>query len=160
MSVENIENDFKQKVCDEVRLLAEGMNRYRVLTPFMFDDGDHLAVVLRQESDKWVLSDEGHTYMHLTYHLDEKDLQKGTRQKIITNALDAFSVEDREGELIIPIRGERFGDALFSFVQALIKITDVSYLSRERVKSTFLEDFKHLLAENLPEDRISFNWHD
>jgi hypothetical protein len=160
VSVETIETDFKRKVCEEVRLLPEGVNRYRVFTPFMFDDGDHLAVVLRHEADRWVLSDEGHTYMHLTYQIDEKDFQKGTRQKVITNALDAFSVEDREGELIIPIPDEKYGDALFSFVQALIKITDVAYLSRERVKSTFLEDFRKLLTENLPNDRFSFNWRD
>src|SRR5437773_7825533 len=117
MSTEIIETDFKQKVSEHVRLKSEGVNRYRVFTPFMFEDGDHLAIVLRHESDRWVLSDEGHTYMHLTYDIDEKDLQKGTRQKIIGNALDAFTVEDREGELMIPIQDERYGDALFSFVQ-------------------------------------------
>ena len=26
-------------------------------TPFMFDDGDHLAVVLKQDTGSWVLSD-------------------------------------------------------------------------------------------------------
>jgi Domain of unknown function DUF1828 len=160
MSIETIQRDFKQKVCEEVSLLPEGLDRYRVFTPFMFDDGDHLSLVLRHEPRGWVLSDEGHTYMHLTYQMSEKDLQKGTRQKIIANALDAFNVEDREGELMISIPEERYGDALFSFVQALIKVTDVAYLSRERVKSTFLEDFRNLLSENLPRDRISFDWRD
>jgi Domain of unknown function DUF1828 len=44
----------------------------RVFTPFMLEDGDHLAIVLRKESEAWTLSDEGHTYMHPTYDLDEK----------------------------------------------------------------------------------------
>jgi Domain of unknown function DUF1828 len=103
---------------------------------------------------------EGLQVMHLTYEIDERDLQKGTRQKVITSALDAFTVEDREGELVIPIRDERYGDALFSFVQALIKITDVTYLSRDRVRSTFLDDFRDLLIQNIPAERLSFNWHD
>jgi hypothetical protein len=119
-----------------------------------------LAVVLRHEPKGWILSDEGHTYMHLTYEIEEKFLQRGTRQKIISNALEAFSVEDRDGELIISVPEERYGDALFSFVQALIRISDVSYLSRERVKSTFLEDFRNLLRENLPNNRLDFDWHD
>jgi Domain of unknown function DUF1828 len=51
----------------------------------MFEDGDHLAIVLRREADHWVLSDEGHSYMRLTYEIDERDLQKGTRQKVITS---------------------------------------------------------------------------
>jgi len=83
MTIESIEKDFKRKVCDQIRLEAEGLNRYRVLTPFMFGDGDHLAVVLRRENNGWMLSDEGHTYMHLTYSIDEASLQKGTRLKII-----------------------------------------------------------------------------
>lgn len=160
MSVETIVDDFKRKVCEQVRVEAEGLNRYRVFTPFMFEDGDHLAVVLRQEKQAWVLSDEGHTYMHLTYDLEEAALQKGTRQKIITNALDAFSVEDRDGELRLPISEERYGDALFSFIQALLKITDVNYLSRERVRSAFLEDFRDLMTSTIPDTRRTFNWHD
>lgn len=99
MSVETIQNDFRRIVCDNIRLASEGVNRFRVFTPFLFEDGDHLAIVLKREVNGWVLSDEGHTYMHLTYDLEEKDLQRGNRQKIISNALSAFSVEDREGEL-------------------------------------------------------------
>lgn len=155
-----IERAFREKVSDKVRLAEEGINRYRVLTPFQFDDGDHLAIVLRKEDTRWVLSDETHTYMHLTYDIDEKDLQSGTRQKIILTALSAFEVEDRGGELILAIPDERYGDALYSFVQALLKITDVTYLSRERVRSTFMEDFRALMSEAVPEERRTFDWHD
>ena len=138
MTIESIEMDFRRKVGESVRLASEGLNRYRVFTPFLFEDGDHLAVVLKREDNRWVLSDEGHTYMHLTYDLDEKDLQRGNRHKIISNALSVFSVDDKQGELRLLVPDEQFGNGLFSFVQALLKISDVSYLSRERVKSTFL----------------------
>ena len=160
MSIQTIERDFKKKVCDRLRLVSEGIDRYRVFTPFMFEDGDHLAIVLKKEHDHWVLSDEGHTYMHLTYDLDEKDLQRGSRQKIITNALSAFDVKDRDGELVLPIQENHYGNALYNFVQALLKITDVTYLSRERVRSTFLEDFRAFMEEHIPENRRSFDWHD
>src|SRR3989304_3526440 len=160
MSVDTIQNDFRRIVCDNIRLASEGVNRFRVFTPFLFEDGDHLAIVLKREDSGWVLSDEGHTYMHLTYDLDEKALQRGTRQKIITNALSSFQVEDRRGELILTIKNHRYGDALYSFIQALLKVTDVSYLSRERVRSTFLEDFRTLMSETVPENRRMFDWHD
>ena len=119
MNMDAIERDFREKVCEQVQLAREGMDRYRVLTPFLFEDGDHLAIVLRRENAKWLLSDEGHTYMHLTYDIDEKDLQKGTRQKIISNALSVFKVEDRDGELMLAIQEDHYGDALYSFAQAL-----------------------------------------
>ncbi len=160
MPIETIEQDFKQKVCESLRLASEGVDRYRVFTPFLFEDGDHLAIVLKREQGRWILSDEGHTYMHLTYDLDEKDLQRGTRQKIITSALSAFSVNDRNGELTLGIQDNHYGDALYSFVQALLKISDVTYLSRDRVRSTFMEDFRAFMQERVPESRRRFDWCD
>ena len=160
MVPETVLADFRKKVCEQVRLQQKGRGRYRVFTPFSFEDGDRLAIVLRQEDSTWVLSDEGHTYMHLTYDTDEKDLHRGTRQKIISNALSVFRVEDRNGELFIPIEENQYGDALFSFVQGLLKISDVSYLSRERVRSTFMEDFHALIDETVPQERRTFDWHD
>ncbi len=160
MTRETIEKDFKQKVSEQVRLVQEGEKRYRVFTPFLFGDGDHLAIVLRRDNGHWLLTDEGHTYMHLTYEMEERDFQQGTRQKIITNALTAFSVNDREGELVLPVGDGRYGDALYSFVQALLKISDVSFLRRERVRSTFMDDFRSFIESNVPESRRSFNWHD
>jgi hypothetical protein len=160
MVLRDIERDFKNKVSEKLSLSSEGMDRYRVFTPFMFEDGDHLSIVLKRMNGGWILSDEGHTYMHLTYDLEEKDLRKGTRQKIISNALSMFSVEDREGELLIPILNDRYGDALYNFIQALLKITDVSYLSRERVRSTFMEDFRLFMEETVPENRREFDWFD
>ena len=155
-----IKQEFMDKVSAKVRLLEEGVGRYRVFTPFQFDDGDHLSIVLKQAGQQWQLTDEAHTFMHLTYEIDEQDLLRGTRQTVIGNALSMFYVEDRDGELILNIENEQFGDALFSFVQALLKITDVSYLSRERVRSTFMEDFRALFTESIPDERRTFEWHD
>lgn len=160
MSIETIEQDFKQKVSAKIKLQPEGVDRYRVFTPFMFDDGDHLAVVLKQDDGSWVLSDEGHTLMHLTYEMDEKQIQAGTRQKVMTNALSVYSVADRDGELIEKIKGDDYGNALFSFIQALMKLSDLSYLTKERVRSTFKEDFIALMSELVPANRRTFNWHD
>lgn len=161
MSTNAIEQEFRKKVSEKVRLIPEGVNRYRVFTPFRFDDGDHLAIILRRDGDGWVLSDEAHTFMHLTYDIDEQDLYRGTRQKIISGALSMFHVESsHNGELVLSVPNEQYGDALYSFVQALLKIADVSYLSRERARSTFLDDFKSFLMTSVQESRIIFNWND
>lgn len=160
MSAQAIQQDFQSKVSTKIRLLAEGIDRYRVFTPFRFDDGDHLAIVLKQESDRWILSDEAHTFMHLTYDIDEQDLYRGNRQKIISDALSVFRVEDRDGELVLVVPGKNFGDALYNFIQALLKITDIAFLTRERVQHTFAEDFRSLFTELIPEERRAFEWHD
>lgn len=160
MSIETIEQAFHEKVSAKVRLVAEGIERFRVFTPFRFEDGDHLAIVLKRMEGQWVFSDEAHTYMHLTYDIDERDLHRGTRQKIISNTLSIFGVEDRDGELLLDIPDDQYGDALFSFIQALLKISDVSYLSRERARSTFMDDFRALLSQVSPEDCRVFDWSD
>ncbi len=159
MTTHDIENDFKNTVCKEIRLRPEGNDRYQVLTPFRFEDGDHLVVVLRKEGRQWVLTDEAHTYMHLTYDLDEADLSKGTRQRIITNTLSTFKVADKDGELTLAIPDAQYGNALYTFIQALVRISDVTFLSRERVRSTFMEDFRSFISEAVPESRRAFNWH-
>lgn len=155
-----MERELRQKIAAGIRLVSEGIDRYRVLTPFQFDDGDHLAIVLRKDDDSWMFSDEAHTYMRLSYDIDIDDLHKGTRQKVISNTLSMFGVEDRDGELIVGVSSNDYGNSLYSFIQALLKISDVSFLARERTKSTFLDDFQDLLKECVPEHRLHFKWHD
>ena len=59
--------------------------------------------------------------MHLSYELDDIDSEDGNRGHTISGSLAGFSVENRNGELVIPVAEDRFGDALFNFVQALTR---------------------------------------
>ena len=160
MTIRSIEQDFIEKVSEMVQVLPDGKDRFRVFTPFMFDDGDHISIVLKKEKENWVLSDEGHTYMHLTYDISEKKLLSGTRYQIISNALEIFNVEDRLGELILQVQEDSFGDALYSFAQALIKIGDVLCFTTQHVQSTFMHDFHNLLNEIVPTASMDINWYD
>lgn len=159
MDLHEIEADFRTKVAERLRVASEGVNRYRIFTPFMFDDGDHLSIVLRRERDRWVLSDEGNTFMRLSYRLDEKSLHSGTRQKVISDALSNYGVDDDNGELRLIVPGDAFGDALYTFVQGLLRISDVTLLSRERVQSAFMDDFRAFIEEAVPPEHRTFDWH-
>lgn len=158
MVSENIVDDFRKKVCEGIRLESEGIDRYIVFAPFMFDDGDHFPILLKRKGDHWYLTDEGHTFMHVSY--DEIDIERGTRSKIIDTVLSSYNIQNDNGELKAIIKGDGYGDTLYSFVQGLIKITDISYLTRERVRSTFMEDFRAFLEEQIPEDRRIFDYSD
>lgn len=160
MDILSIEKNFKEKVCDKIRIVPEGKDRFRISTPFMFEDGDHLVSLLKKSDKGWIISDEGHTYMHLSYDLDMKDLERGTRQKIISSVISMFDIQDKDGELMTTVENESYGDALYNFIQGVLKITDVNYLSRERVISSFMEDFKVYLMETIPESRRSFDYFD
>lgn len=158
MNFELIEKEFKSKICEEINLSQEGVNRFIVFNPFMFDDGDHLVVLLKSKDGKWLFTDEGHTFMHVSY--DDIDIDKGTRKKIIDNVLAGYGIKNQEGELISEIYNSQFGDALYSYLQGLVKITDISYLTRERVRSTFMEDLKAFIQEQVPSDRRIFDYYD
>jgi Domain of unknown function DUF1828 len=160
MNTATIREEFKERVCEQIDLEPEGEGRFLVMTPFRFDDGDHFAITLKREAGGWIISDEASTLMHLSYWLDDKAIESGNRKEIVDSSLSCFSVQNRDGELIIPIVEDRFGDALFNFVQALTKVTDISFLSREIVRSTFLEDFKAFIKSQVPEDRLEFDWKD
>ncbi|MCY4574000.1 MAG: DUF1828 domain-containing protein [Gemmatimonadetes bacterium] len=158
--MDQIVASFRERVCGQIDLKPEGVERYVVSNPFVHDDGDCLEIVLRRDGDQWALVDEGCTFMRLTYDIDEAALHRGTRQKIIANTLGMFGVEDRDGQLVLPVPDDRFGDALFTFVQAILRISDVSYLSREQVRSTFREDLRAFLSDSVAKDRLTFDWQD
>ncbi len=158
MNATELKKELKQKVCDEIDVESEGLERFIVYTPFMFDDGDHFVIVLKRLDNNWVYSDEGHTLMHLSY--DEVDVSRGTRKSIIEQTLLNFRVRNESGEFSLNVPDKSFGDALFSFVQALVKISDTAYWTREHVRSTFWEDFRQLIEERIPGARRVFNYTD
>ena len=132
MNVTELQKEFKQKVCNEIDIEQQGLDRFVVYTPFMFDDGDHFVIVLKRSGKQWILTDEGHTFMHMSY--GEIDISHGTRKSIIDQTLLNFAVVNESGELCLDIPDEAYGDALFSFIQALVKISDTAYWTRESIR--------------------------
>lgn len=116
------------RACPEVALVAEGAARYRVLTPFMFDDGDHLVIVLRREEDRWALSDEGHTLMRAFDADLEGRLPRETRSQRVIDALTTAhraGLELRESQLALPLREGLYGEGLLRFARAILKIAEI-----------------------------------
>jgi hypothetical protein len=161
MNLASIRDEFKSRICEQIDLEQEGEGRFLVVTPFRFEDGDHFVIVLKKDKNQWILSDEASTIMHLSYWMDDKSLQEdGKRKEIMDSSLSGYSVQNRDGELFIPVVESRFGDALFNFIQALTKVNDISLLSREIVRSTFMEDLMALIREHVDNTRLAFNWRD
>ena len=154
------EADFKKKVCAGVSTIQEGNDRYRVFTPFRFADGDHLSPVLKRGAVGWVISDEGNTFMRLSYKFDEQQLRSEQRQGIIDGALASFGVENRDGVLTTPVVGNEFGDALFSHIQATLRVSDLEHWIRSTAKATFMKDLADIVQAAVPADAVVTDWHD
>ena len=92
MNLELIGREFKSKICDEIALTQEGLSRFIVFNPFMFDDGDHLVVLLKGKEGKWLLPMRA--YVYVSY--DDIDIDKGTRKKVIDNVLVSYGIKTRK----------------------------------------------------------------
>lgn len=161
MDIQTLTKDVQLTIGSQVRIEPEGKERYVVLTPFTRDDGDHFNIVLKDTpgSSKWLLTDEGETLMHLSYWMDYASLKKGKRQEILERVLGQYGVENRDGELRIETGYSEISSAVFTFLQTLTRITDITYLSRENVRATFIEDFREFMRRTVPGDRLNFDYH-
>src|SRR5438105_8659283 len=110
MEPSKIARAFKQKVSREVTIDQEGIDRFVVYTPFRFDDGDHYVVILKRLGQDWMLTDEGHTFMHLSY--DDVDLTTPTRASLVQDAIAVHGLKNEDGELRLIVPDSHFGDAL------------------------------------------------
>ena len=160
MNTESIRKSFEEAVAKSVELYPREDDNYQIFTPFHFDDGDHFVAILKtNESGSWIITDEGHTYMHMSYDMDLSSLKKGNRNEIIESSLDKYGVKEIEGQLVSTIDEiSNAGNILYNFIQCLISITNISYLSRKRVKSTFEEDFKSFIYESVSKNRVQFDY--
>lgn len=159
--IADIETDFISKVSKQISLEKVAHNIFEVLTPYTFSDGDHFSIVLKKERDKWILTDEANTLMHLEIlGISEVCLLNGTRKKLLSAILEQYTLKDRDGELVLEIHDDDYGLAFHNFSQALIQISDLEFLSRERVKKTFLDDFKDLITQAVDINRCYFDWND
>ena len=99
--------------------------------------------------------------MHLSYSIDEEDLVRGGRARIIEDAVSAFRLNEPGGELSLLVSNESYGDALFDYVQALFKVTDVTYLTRERILTVaqmlggLAIDYPHVAGANVTHRRAA-----
>lgn len=147
MDIGEIISEVRNKICSSIEFIEEGVDRSLIITPFNFEDGDAYKIVLKDlEKGEPFLTDEGHTLMHLSYFDIEYD--SGTRSRILFDILNRTGIENRDGELVYTIHDVNcIGDHLFTFIQCITNISDLDYLRRERVRSTFMEDMKNIIKE-------------
>lgn len=154
-----LKEKVSQDLLHEFHFYDEGKDRFRVATPFLLKDSDFLMLVLKKEGDHWIVSDEGDGFMRLTLHMSWKHFSSGgTREKLLEGILSEFQITDRDGELIIPVENDNFGTALYRASQAILKILNLSFLERDKVRSTFFEDFQDLFYENFSDGSYKFDW--
>ena len=142
-------------MCARVRVHMRDDGELMLDTPFTFPDGDHYPIYLSEtRAGSVVLSDRGHTLMHIGYEHDVDTFYDGARAALREQIVRESGIQEDNGTFSVEARPDGIADALFKFAQALTKIYDLTFLSRERVASTFYEDLKSLLFAMVDEQKV------
>ena len=154
-----LEKTLCERLCANVRVHKRDDGVLMLDTPFTFPDGDHYPVYLSETPAGGVmLSDRGHTLMHISYEHDVDTFYDGARAALREQIVRESGIEENDGTFTIETAPDRVADALFGFGQALTKIYDLTFLSRERVASTFYEDLRTLLFAMVGEEKIDIDY--
>lgn len=161
MNAEELTAVIHEAIGQQVEVDEQGLLRYTVRTPFTMEDGDHYNIVLRGQADTgaWVVTDEGDTLMHLSYRTALQSLRKGNRKDIMGRLFRQYGIDEIQGELRINTNQNDLGNAVFTFLQALTRVTDLTYLNREIVRATFMEDFRALIQRIVPAEQLILDYH-
>jgi hypothetical protein len=160
LDIPRLKESLCTSLCKEIRLYPRLDNRIIVDTPFRFPDGDSLLILAEPVSTGGLrLTDCGHTLMHLSYSIDVDDIAKpGNRNELFQRIIEDHGLSFDKGQIYVDVAADDIGRAVFRLSQALSQIFDITFLSRNRVSSTFYEDLDRAVHKVAPEARIQKNY--
>ena len=146
---------IRESICSKVEIEERGIDRYVIHTDFTYPDGDELRIVLKKQDGEWILTDEGHTLMWLSY--DDLNPYTESRKNLFARTLASNHAEDADGRICIRFKPDGINAAIHSMIQVLIQTADLIYTDRESVRNTFIEDMQARFCAGLKERRFETN---
>ena len=154
-----LESLLCERLCATVRIQQRDDGMLMLESPFTFPDGDHYPIYLSESSTGGVqLSDRGHTLMHVSYEHDVDAFYDGARAALREQIVRECGIEENSGIFSIEAPLDQVAIALFRFGQALTKIHDLTFLSRDRSASTFYEDLRILIFTIVDEESVEMDY--
>lgn len=155
VNIDTLQKKLCSILCADVRLVEKGDGLLMVHTPFSFSDGDSYQIYLRElPTGSLRMTDLGHTLMRLSYENDIDKFREGSRGKVFQEILSEMDVSEENGEFFLDFNSDQIGVHLFKFGQALTKISDITFLNRARVESTFYDDLYESILRTVGDEKI------
>ncbi len=153
--LELLEKRLCEHLCAEVHLHRRQNGLMMLETPFTFPDGDHYPIYLSEtRTGGLLISDGGHTLLHLSYENEVDKFLKDTRGLLLEQIISEHGLEYKEGQFFMETSVDEAAQTLFRFGQALTRVYDLTFLNRSRVASTFYDDLQEQLNRIVGEDKI------
>ncbi|NCA74249.1 MAG: DUF1828 domain-containing protein [Gammaproteobacteria bacterium] len=137
---------IRRSMCADTGYTELGINRTLLHTGHFFPDGDEFRIVLEyREEDGWIITDDGHTAMWLSY----EDFEiTDARKDVLRRVLNTNGAKFDEGEVYVKCDENNAGKALKSLIQTIQQMSDLIFLRKETVRSTFNEELKEVLYKS------------
>lgn len=159
MNTENLKRHLCQQLCDEVRLFERNDGILMLDSPFQFPDGDHFPIYIDEaHGGGLVLTDRGHTMMHISYEFDVDGFYDGPRATLREQITRDYGIQKSKGVFSVETSSDSVPDAVFRLCQALSKIYDLTFMTRTRAASNFYDALKSLLYEIIGEEIVEIDY--
>jgi len=137
-SLKNLPREFDCEMLDEKTWL--------VTTPFEYPDGDLIQLYVVKINDKYEVTDFAET-IRLFETLDFDVLSSKRRKKLFEDILRTYKVEFFKGELKVKVQAEELLKSILNLSQAIFRVSDLYFLQRLGVTTTFKEEVEEVLRE-------------
>jgi Domain of unknown function DUF1828 len=148
--VVNLKKAICEAFCSQVEV-SEFAGGYAVGTPYFAKDGDRVGMyVMGTNGGPYRIMDNALTVSFL--ESAGATLENAHRREIFVNLLSEYSAQynEEDGELYIEQVSESvLPKAVLNFTALLLRVNDLSWLSSEKVRSTFKEDVKNALSARI-----------
>ncbi len=148
---ESMANAMRIGICSSISFETRGIDRFMIHTGFSFPDDDELHIILKRRDGGWILTDEGHTSMWVSYSVNLSE----NRRRLLEKVAGSNGIGFKDGVMSVDASVENAAGCLMSMIQAILQASELSYLTRSTVHNTFVEDTKQALREKLGSDASS-----
>jgi Domain of unknown function DUF1828./Domain of unknown function DUF1829. len=119
----------------------------RITTPYLDRHNDYIMFYIRKEKDDFILSDAGNTIKDL--EMSGCLFNTKRRTDILNKTISCLGIKINDNkELYVQTSKEMFAVNKLNFLQAIISVNDLYYLSSTNVQSFFQEDVELWLHDN------------
>ena len=131
-------NTFEKKINE---------NTSRLTFPFLDNNNTTTELYIVKDNDKFVITDDGFTFSEL--EILNFEFNSPRRQKIINSILNNHGVSiDKNNSLFVEASKETLAFKKHLLIQCMLKINDLTHLSKSNVKTLFNEDVEKFMFEN------------
>lgn len=147
-TAESLRENLCATFCRDVAVV-ECSGDFAISLPISGRDGDHLTAYVKLGIAGWRISDKGATLMRLSYENDLAKLLTGARRRLFNTVLQESGLSEDDGEIYLEVPADSLSRGLFALGQGVTRTEDLGLWTRTRVESTFNEDLRSILVEEV-----------